>query len=1003
MKQTLASPIPVPVRSTDPWYRTFHDLMPNRIREILLVSSHYDAFILEEDGRLTERIFTEYSELNLSTAPRITHVATGARAFELLAERRFDLVLTMVRIADTDVSAFAREVKQRYPSMPVVLLVLTEADLQHFPGGVDATAIDHVFWWTGDARILLAIVKLIEDSLNAPHDTATAGVRVIIVVEDSVRRYSSFLSLLYGELMTQSGSLVAEGVNDLQRLMRMRARPKLLLARTFEEAMALFGRYDEYVVALISDVRYPRGGEEDPQAGFDLVREIRRRNPDLAILLQSAEPENAARAAELGVLYADKNSSSLLKQIRQFVTESLGFGDFVFRMPDRREVARARDMYELEEKVRTVPGEALAFHATRNHFSIWLMARSMFALARQLRSRTIDEVGGTEGLRRYLLQVLEEARIKQQEGVITDFSARQPFGGNRFVRLGNGSIGGKARGLAFVNSLLVRDGMDDRYPGLRVRIPKSLAIPTDEYDKFFERNQIIENGTRHSEQEMLRRCLAGRLSDELRSNLRRAVELMRGPLAVRSSSLLEDSQLQPFAGIYATYMLPNNHPDPEVRFEQLCLAVKAVYASTFSDDARAYIAGTPYSIEEEKMAVLIQEVVGQGYGKRFYPAISGVAVSYNYYPVGHQKAHDGLAMAALGLGVTVVQGGAALQFSPSTPSVIPQFGKPKEYLQFGQSRFFALDMTRDTVDFQAGDNATLVQCDLSAAEEDGILGLVGSVYSYDDDLIRDNLSLPGPRVVTFNNILKWEELPLAPALAGLLKLFREGMGCPVEIEFAVDAGDWGRPARGPERQQPCLYVLQVRPQAVQVIEQNVRTEGFPPEEIFCCTDRSLGHGVVEGIRDIVYVKRQDLEAHETPQVAREVGEMNARLSAEKRPYLLIGPGRWGSSDPRLGVPVKWSEIAGAKVMVETDFKNRDVEPSQGSHFFHNVTSFRIGYLTLSNVDRRATAERRRCDFEWLRKQPAFAETAEVCHVRLESPLRIILDGRKSTAAILKPA
>ncbi|HCF57093.1 MAG TPA: hypothetical protein DFS52_03725 [Myxococcales bacterium] len=1003
MNQPLANPIPVPVRSTDPWYRTFHDLMPNRVREILLVSSPYDAFILEEDGRLTERIFTEYSELNLSTAPRITHVATGARAFGLLTERRFDLVLTMVRIADTDVSAFAREVKQRYPSLPVVLLVLTEADLQHLPGGVDATAIDHVFWWTGDARILLAIIKLIEDSRNAPHDTATAGVRAIIVVEDSVRRYSSFLSLLYGELMAQSGSLVAEGVNDLHRLMRMRARPKLLLARTFEEAMGLFERYEEYVVALISDVRYPRGGEEDPKAGFDLSRQIRARHPDLAILLQSAEPENAARADELGVLYADKNSPRLLKQIRHFVTESLGFGDFVFRMPDGREVARAKDMYELEEKVRTVPAESLLFHATHNHFSVWLMARSMFVLARQLKPRTIEEVGGTEGLRRYLLQVLEEARIQQQEGVITDFSTRQPSGGNRFVRLGNGSIGGKARGLAFVNSLLARNGMDERYPGLRVRIPKSLAIPTDEYDKFFERNAIVENGTRHSEQEMLRRCLAGRLSDELRSNLRRAVELMRGPLAVRSSSLLEDSQLQPFAGIYATYMLPNNHPDPEVRFDQLCRAVKAVYASTFSDDARAYIAATPYSIEEEKMAVLIQEVVGQRYGERFYPAISGVAVSYNYYPVGHQKAQEGLAMVALGLGVTVVQGGTALQFSPSTPSVLPQFGRPSELLQFGQSRFFALDMTRDTVDFLAGDTATLVQCDLSAAEEDGILGLVGSVYSHDDDLIRDNLSLPGTRVVTFNNILKWEALPLAPALADLLAVFREGMGCPVELELAVDAGDWGRPARGAKRRLPCLYVLQVRPQATQLLEQNVEPGELPPEQVLCCTDRSLGHGVVEGIRDIVYVKRQDLEAHETPQVAREVGELNARLSAEKRPYLLIGPGRWGSSDPRLGVPVKWAEITGAKVIVETDFQGRDVEPSQGSHFFHNVTSFRIGYLTLSNVERRASAERRRCDFDWLRKHPACAESPEVCHVRLERPLRVYLDGRKSSAVILKPA
>ncbi|MBI5542575.1 MAG: hypothetical protein HY901_01705, partial [Deltaproteobacteria bacterium] len=974
------------------------------VREILLVSSPYDAFTLEEDGRLTERIFTENAEVSLSTAPRITHCSTGARAMELLEERRFDLVRTMVRIADTDVSSFGRRVKERYPTMPVVLLVLTEADLNAFPGGVDAKAVDHVFWWTGDARIILAIVKLVEDSLNAPHDTGVAGVRCIIVVEDSVRRYSSFLSLLYAELMTQSNSLSAEGVNDLTRIMRMRARPKLLLARSYEEAMGLYRRYRDFVVATISDVRYPRGGEEDPRAGFALVRAIRAEDAELPILLQSAEAENAALAAQLGVHYADKNATDLLKRIQSFVTESLGFGDFVFRLPDRTEVGRAKTMWELEQVVRTAPGAALEFHASRNHFSLWMMARCMFDLATRVRPTKPSDFGGAEGLRKYLLSVIEETRLKGQEGVITDFSSNQAGPQTPFLRVGKGSIGGKARGLAFVSSVLARHAIKDRFPGLKVHIPRSIVLPTDEFDRFIEQNRILDGGLKTlDEKAVLSRCLVGRLTESTMNDLRRAVAQMKGPLAVRSSSLLEDSQLQPFAGIYATYMLPNNHPDPEVRFQELCQAVKAVYASTYSADARAYIEGTPYSLEEEKMAVLIQEIVGRTYGTRFYPHVSGVAVSYNYYPIGAQKADDGLAMVALGLGQTIVQGGAVLQFSPATPSVLPQFGSPQDYLRFSQRKFWALDLSRQRVDFTQGAEASLVQLDVAEAEPDGTLKLVGSVFRADDDAIRDDLSLAGPRVVSFHNVLKWGAVPMAEALAEVLRLFRDGMGCPVEVEFALDAGDWGQSVpKGQQEREPTLCVLQVRPQGTQLAETDVDTENVPAEQVLVRTDRSLGHGVVESIRDLVFVKRQELEAHETPAIAEQVGQMNARLTAEKRPYLLVGPGRWGSSDSRLGIPVKWAQIAGAKVIVETPFGEREVEPSQGAHFFHNVTSFRIGYLTLCNLDHRDTAHKRVCDLEWLQKQTPFAESADVRHVRLEKPIRVLLDGKRGAATILKP-
>ncbi|MFO0554447.1 MAG: PEP/pyruvate-binding domain-containing protein [Polyangiaceae bacterium] len=992
--------IPPSSRGGSPWDETFHDIMPNRVSEVLLVSSQYDAFILEEDGSLTDRIFTEYSELNLSNAPRITHVSSGARALEMLSERRFDLVMTMLRIVDTDAGALSRRIKNTYPSLPVVLLVRTEAELAQNGLALDTAGLDYVFGWTGDARIILSIVKLVEDALNVEHDVE-AGVRVLIVVEDSVRRYSAFLSLLYTQLMQQSESLVAEGLNDLHRVMRMRARPKVLLARDYEQAMAFFDRFQDATIAVISDVRFPRRGEEDAQAGYDLVKEIRARAPDLAIMVQSADSSSAARAKELGVKYADKNSPELLKEIAQFVKEALGFGDFVFRLPDRSEVGRARHTYELEQMLRTVPAESIAYHASHNHFSHWLTARCMFAIAQRLRSRKAAEFSNPEAIRQFLIEALSAERQRQQSGTISDYTSARPSAA-QFIRLGKGSLGGKARGVAFVSSLIARHHLSERFPNFQLRVPNSIAIPTDEFEKFIDRHKIIGEGlSKLTQQQIHQRCMEARLSDELRQKLRRTVASLSGPLAVRSSSLLEDSQAQPFAGIYSTFMLPNNHPDPEERFGQLARAVKAVWASTYSDDARAYIARTQYSVEEEKMGVLIQEVVGQQHKARFYPHIAGVAVSYNHYPVGHQRAEDGLAYLALGLGQTIAQGGAALQFSPADPAVLPQFGSAEDYLRYSQRRFVAIDLTNEAPDL-LGDGCTH-EYELSDAEIDGTLALAGSTYSHEDDVVRDDLTTRGPRVVTFHNVLKWNALPLPQALSDLLRRLREAFGCPVEIEFAVDAGDWGRAdpvARA--RRPPCLYILQVRPQAMQALDGQIDAEGFAPEDVLSITDRSLGHGVIEGIVDVVYVKRDNLQAHETPLVAEQVSKLNAQLSATTTPYLLAGPGRWGSSDPRLGIPVKWAQIAGARVMVETVFQDREVEPSQGAHFFHNVTSFRIGYLTISNVDKRGTPSARRFDRAWLDAQPAQTDLGEVRHVRLAKPLRVLLDGRHSRGVILKP-
>lgn len=990
------------VHARDPWFLKFHDLMAFRIREILLVSPAYDAFILEEDGRLTERLYSEYSELDLSLAPRITHVSTAAGALQALDQRRFDMVITVVRLKDMPVADFAFKVKQQFGDLPVILLTFDQADMAQCPGGVCPIGIDRMLLWTGDARILMAGIKMIEDVRNVERDTRIAGLQVIIVVEDSVQRYSSFLTLLYTELMRQSGSLIAEGLNDLHRRMRMAARPKILLATSWEEAVAHYERHKDHLFALISDVRFPREGVEVPGAGFELVEALRASEADLPILLQSAESENAARAAELNCVYADKNSPDLLARIRSFLTRNLGFGDFIFRLPEGEVVGRAADVYEMERLLAVVPAESIEYHAAHNHFSIWLKARCMFPLAAQIRPRTNAEFIDIQHLREYLRRSLRDARLQEQAGMIADFSSRQSGSPAAIIRLGTGSIGGKGRAIAFANSQIVRSGLCDRHPGLDIGVPRTVVIGTGEFDNFLAEDrppdELLHRGT---DRELRAAFLERPLGEAFLRDLRQIFAELSGPLAVRSSSLLEDSRLQPFAGIYATWLLPNSHPDPEVRFTELCNAIKTVYASCFSEDARTYFRGTLYSIEQEKMGLVIQEMVGQQYGNRFYPHFAGVAQSYNFYPVGSQKAEQGIAQVALGLGHYVVSGGSTLRFSPGCPEVLPQFPTAAHFVKGSQTGFLAIDLSQMELDFLADCESNLIRYGLDAAERDGSLQPVGSVYFPQDDMIRDGLNWPGPRVVTFSNILKWEALPLASALVDLLQLAQSGMGGDIEIELAVDMGDWGRTVVDREARKPCLFVLQLRPMMLQdYADASVDTESHDPERMLCRTDIAIGHGMIGDIRDVVYVTARDLDGFSTPKVAMEVAAINATLMDEGRPYLLIGPGRWGTFDSALGVPVKWGQIAGARVIVEMPFSDRGVDPSQGTHFFQNVTSLRLGYLTLRG---RAAKVREFLDLGWLEDQPAATAGPLVRHVRLERALQVHLDGRKGRAVILKPA
>ncbi len=979
----------------------FRDLMPYRAAEVLLVSSPYDAFILEQDGPLTETVFLKFSALSLAASPRFTHAPTGDAALELLESRRFDLVITMTSLLDTGVNTFGRWVKKQHPRMPVVLLALDRRQLHDIRGRLDAEAIDGAFLWSGDASIMLAVIKYVEDRQNVDSDIERGNVRVILVVEDSPAYYSSFLTILYRELMKQAQALYAEGVNEIMRQAYMSSRPKILHATTYEQGVGLLERYHSNVMAIISDLSFPRDGEIDPSAGLDFVRGARSYDPQLPVLLQSAGSRGSHAAADLDAVFIDKSSPDLLAKIRAFLQESLGFGDFVFRDGRGQEIDRARDLRELAQKLGTVPVASIYYHAARDHFSIWLRARSEFRLAEILRPWKVSDFTGVESTRRRLIEAVRGIYEDTIREAVSDFS-RRDFADDPFSRLGGGSLGGKARGIAFLNMRLA-DLEPSESGGLAVEIPKTVVVTTDYFDDFLDANDLRDFAyTCDDDAEIRRRFLAKRLPDSLASDLEFIIQHLEGPLAVRSSSLLEDSLHQPLAGIYATLMLPNNARDRKTRLRQAASALKLVYASTFSANAKSYLKSTGNRVEEEKMAVILQSLVGRKHGRRFYPCFSGVAQSYNYYPIAPQTAAEGIVHLALGLGRLVVDGGQALRFSPEHPNVLPQFYKTKSLLDNSQRGFYALDMERTRCDESTDLLSTVRYYGLEAAERDGTMQLAGSVYSPGDRRISDDLSLPGPRIVTFNNILKHRALPLAEIILKLLSIGKEGLGCAVEIEFALDAGDWGQPYRpGHTRVEPVFYVLQIRSFAGRGLATDPVRLRFHRDDHLCSTRRSLGNGVEEDLRDLVYVLPGPWDAGRNRAIAEDVGELNRILGEEGRRYVLIGPGRWGSADGLLGIPVQWSQISCAKVIVEASPSGYDVEPSQGAHFFHNITSLEIGYLTLPpGAGSEGSGDT--LDWAWLKAQPAYRTTEYLRWVRLEEPVTVVLDGRNGHGVIAKP-
>jgi CheY-like chemotaxis protein len=982
---------PVPRDPSNP-FQAFQSLMPFRVNDILLVSSLYDSFTLQEDGRLNELILGEFLELSLHHTPGLTHVSSGREAIALArAAPRFDLILTGLRTGDMDAVELAEEMRREGLDVPVVAMAYDNSERKDFQSGRDLSALEQMFLWQGNARILVAIVKLVEDRRNVDHDTSAAGVPVILVVEDNVRYYSSFLPVIYTELITQSARLISEGVNLSHKLVRMRARPKILLATDFEQAWALFERHQPTMLGLISDIEFPRGGRPMREAGFELARMARARVPDLPILLQSSRAEFADRAREVGASFLRKYSDTLLADLRRFMIEHFAFGDFVFRLPDGTEVDRAADLRSLEEKLRTVPAESIGFHGERNHFSNWFTARTEFALARRLRPRQVSEFASLEHLRRDLVASIAEYRREQSESLVADFD-RHGFdaGAPYFARIGGGSLGGKARGLAFVRFLLNYHGITRRFPGVRIGVPSAVVLATDVFDRFLTENRLLDAALAcEDDAELERRFLDAHLPSDVTQDLVAFLDAVRAPLAVRSSSLLEDSQYQPFTGVYETFMLANNRLDLGERLEELMAAVKRVYASTFSRAAKGYLRATPYRLEEEKMAVVLQCVVGNRHGRRYYPDVSGVGRAYNYYPTPPMVPEDGVAAVALGLGRTVVAGEKCLTFCPRYPRHILQFSAVEDILGNSQREFWALELDGHA-ERHGADAMRETRFGLEVAEEDGTLSAVGSTYLAENHAVWDGLSRPGVRLVTFAPVLKHGVFPLADILSVLLDLGSRGMNHPAEIEFAV------RLARSPDEPHEFGF-LQMRPLTVLRETESMDVQGIDPALLLARSPRVLGHGRVGELFDVVAVDFHRYDRGRSREVATDVARLNAELVAQGRPYLLVGVGRWGSTDPWLGIPVGWEQISGARVIVESGFRDFHVAPSQGSHFFQNLTSFGIGYFTIN-----ADVGEGFLDWDWLATQPARGTQGLVRHLRFDAPLVAHMNGRRTEGVIYKP-
>ncbi len=966
----------------------FHDLMPFMVREILLVASLYDAYSIEGEGRFSDYMLGEYYQMSLTTIPRITGVSGEDEAFSRLEARHYDMIIIMVGVDKVNPMSLCRKLKEKYPYIPTYLLLNNPGDIPFVQDQrKQGVPYDNLFVWTGESRVFFAMAKLLEDKVNVGNDTEKGLTRVILIIEDAPDYYSSYVPMLYSLVLEQTRILIEDvSADELYKVLKLRARPKILLATNWEEAMAIYTKYKDRLLGVISDMRFPRNGELYKMAGFEMIRLLREDQPNLPTVLQSSDPENARWAAELKASFINKNSETLLQDLKSFITYYLGFGHFVYRDTKGRQIAVAKSMKEFEAFLKTVPEDSLVYHAMKNHFSLWLMARGEVKIAKMINPVKVSDFNSLREMREFLLDIIRKRRREMNKGKVVNFDESVMIDESNVVSFAGGSLGGKGRGLAFISTLIYSFELGRLLPGINIRTPVTAIIGTDEFDQFMDTNRLWEVVSREKDFTVLQKhFLAGTLSDDLEHKLRVFIRLNSRPLAVRSSSLFEDSLSQPFSGIFGTYLLPNNHPDPEVRLMQLIGAIKLVFSSIYSDNSRIYFEAVNYKIEQEKMAVVIQAVVGNRYGDIFYPHISGTAQSFNFYPVASMTTHDGFAVAAVGLGQYVLDGERAFRFSPAYPAL--DIVSIRDLMRYSQTEFYAVNLARSEVDLLLGENAGLVKLDISRAERDGTLTHSVSVYSIDNDTLVPGLGVPGPRVVNFANILKYDYMPLARTLKTVLEVVREAFGAPVEIEYAVDLTK-------DEEGKATFYLLQIKPLVGSGAGYSIDPESVYTEETLLVSRKSMGNGLVEGITDIIYVEPETFDNLKTNEMAAEIDAINRQMLAEGKKYVLIGPGRWGTKDRFLGIPVEWPQISNARIIVEVSMPNFHIDASQGSHFFHNVTSMRIGYLAVNE----ATAEGV-IMWDKLRKMPETGKGTWFRHVRFSRPLIIRMDGKIGMAVI----
>ncbi|MBK7212646.1 MAG: pyruvate, phosphate dikinase [Bacteroidales bacterium] len=966
----------------------YHDLMPFKVKEILLVANLYDAYSIEREGRFSEYVLGEYHQLSLTSVPRITGVSSGEEAFEQLNSKHFDLIIFMVGVDKSMPMSLSKDLKQAFPYIPIYMLLNNNTDVEFFVQEKRKyAAIDRIFVWNGESKVFFAMIKLLEDEINVENDTRVGLVRVILLVEDSPQFYSRYLPLLYGIVMDQTRRIIDDvSTDELYKVLRLRARPKILLAANYEEAMDVINYYKDYMLCLVTDVKFDKAGKADETAGFQLVSYVRENLRDLPTIIQSSDLENSRRAYELRATFIDKNSESLSQDFKSFIMHYLGFGNFIYRDKDGHQIAIAKSLREFEGQLRTIPDESLIYHARKDHFSLWLMARGEIQVARIINPQKVTDFQSPGDLREYLLDVIQQFRNEQNKGKIIPFEESAITDEHNVVSLVPGLLGGKGRGLAFINSLIYNYDFNVHVPHINIRTPKTSIIGTDEFEYFVEKHKLYEKVQALEDYEEVKRLFVScSLSDTLIRRLRVLLKLIDRPLAVRSSGLFEDSLSQPFAGIFETYLLPNNHADINVRLQQLMNAIRLVYASVYSREARGYIEAINYKLEEEKMAVVIQEVVGNQYGDVYYPHISGVAQSYNYYPFGHMQPEEGFAIAALGLGKFVVDGGSAYRFSPKYPAT--ENFSPKDLFKNSQTRFIAVDLAKEDVNLLEGEMAGLRELDIEEAEKHGTLKHLASVYDADNQRIIPGINNPGPRIINFSNILKYDYMPMAKTIETVLDIVKEAMGTPVEIEFAIDLN---RDAD----YKTTFYLLQIKPLIGAEQDYNVELSEIDRNSMVLMSNKGMGNGQISDITDVIFVDTDTFDKSKTAEMAQEIESLNTLMKNENRKYVLIGPGRWGTRDRWIGIPVNWPQISHAKVIVETSLEGYPLDASSGSHFFHNVTSMNVGYFSVQPELGESFI-----DYGFLKKQQLVNSTQFFRHVRFPSPISIKMDGRKRLAVV----